>query len=633
MKSNSAYQKLKKETLLHYWGFSEFRDKQESIIDTIVAGKDALVLLPTSGGKSLCYQLPAIFLEGTCIVVSPLLALMKDQVNQLKNRGIEAEYLSSELDHEEADVIYSRCKEGITKLLYLSPERLLNSQFLENIEDIQISFLAIDEAHCISEWGQDFRPSYQHIKNFRQEFKNVPSIALTGTATPKVLDEMVLKLGLRKPQIFKKSFYRANIKINVTEIADKYSYISDYITFHPYSGIIYTQTRKEAEQLADFLKRKKHQEVDYFHAGLSVKEKNERQKKWQQSNAFVLVATNAFGMGIDKDNVRFVIHFSPSNSIENYYQEIGRSGRDNAPSTAILLWNQQELKNFDNILENQIANKEEFLSVITYLYSIFQIADLDNSEKSHQFNIQRIKNLTKISLPKIRSIIQFLHHQEIVYYNPLKTLSSLLLKIPYDSYESLHPKDSYFIELLMRNLQGFTAHRVHFSEAKIAEKLGVDLPLLKERFRELQTKNYIEYLDGSEASIKFLVPRNDRLFSSKWWSLFDQIQKNKIKKWEEMKFFVRENSICKSLLILSYFGETDLANCNNCSVCIQKSGKVLQSDLSSEVKGLLQQKPATLEEIFVKLNSHKKEKIREKLIDLLDSGEVQMLDFRTYTVS
>lgn len=633
MNSNSTYQKIKKDTLQHYWGFSEFRDMQETIIDHLVAGKDTMVLLPTGGGKSLCYQLPAIFLEGTCIVISPLLALMKDQVIQLKNKGIEAEYLSSELDHEEANVIYSRCKEGITKLLYMSPERLLNSQFLENIEDIQISFIAIDEAHCISEWGQDFRPSYQHIKNFRQECKNVPSIALTGTATSKVLDEIILKLGLRTPQIFKKSFHRDNIKINVTEIADKYSYISDFIRFHPYSGIIYTQTRKEAEQLSDFLKRNQHKEVDYFHAGLSVKEKNDRQAKWQQSNSFVLIATNAFGMGIDKENVRFVIHFSPSNSIENYYQEIGRSGRDANPSTAVLLWNQQELKNFDNILENQIANKEEFLKVVTYLYSIFQIADLDSSEQFHQFNIQRIKDLTKISLPKIRSIIQFLHHQEIVYYNPLKTLSSLHLKIPFDSYESLHPKDSYFIELLMRNLQGFTSHRVHFSEAKIAEKLGVDSSLLKERFRELQNKNYIEYLDGSEASIKFLVPRNDRTFSTKLWSLFDQIQKNKIKKWEEMKFFVKENSICKSKLILSYFGESNTDNCNNCSVCIQKSGKIFRTDISSEVKQLLQQKPATLEEIFIKLNSHKKEKIREKLIDLLDSGEVQMLDFRTYTAS
>ena len=284
MISQQDFQKLKFDTLKHFWGYDSFRDSQEEIINSIISGKDALALLPTGGGKSLCYQLPALILTGTCLVISPLLALMKDQVQQLKLRGIEAEYLSSELDELQQEEIYGRCIEGITKLLYISPERLQNRQFLERIEEIQISFIAVDEAHCISEWGQDFRPSYQNIKNFRTLFKNVPCLALTATATPKVLEDIKLKLGFTQYQIFRKSFKRENISIFIDEIADKYQRVLDLLKHNQNSGIIYTRTRKEAENLTEFLQKNKLKNVDFFHAGLSVKEKHQKQEKWLKSN-------------------------------------------------------------------------------------------------------------------------------------------------------------------------------------------------------------------------------------------------------------------------------------------------------------------------------------------------------------
>ena len=271
MQSSHHLAELTQKTLTHFWGYQDFRDSQQDIIHAVIAGKDTIALLPTGGGKSLCYQLPALVLEGTCLVISPLLALMKDQVQQLKLRGIEAEYLSSELDELQQEEIYGRCIEGITKLLYISPERLQNRQFLERIEEIQISFIAVDEAHCISEWGQDFRPSYQNIKNFRTLFKNVPCLALTATATPKVLEDIKLKLGFTQYQIFRKSFKRENISIFNDEVADKYQRVLDLLKHNQNSGIIYTRTRKEAENLTEFLQKNKLKNVDFFLAGLSVK--------------------------------------------------------------------------------------------------------------------------------------------------------------------------------------------------------------------------------------------------------------------------------------------------------------------------------------------------------------------------
>ncbi|MGC4128299.1 MAG: ATP-dependent DNA helicase RecQ [Bergeyella sp.] len=629
--NDNRYNNLKYEILNSVWGFDAFRGNQERAIDSLVSGKDTLVLFPTGGGKSLCYQLPALMLEGTALIISPLLALMKDQVSQLRNIGVEADFISSEVDDADAEMIYSRCREGLTKLLYVSPERLLNPVFLSNIETIEISFIAVDEAHCISEWGQDFRPSYQNIRTFRSQFKNVPCIALTATATPKVLQEIETKLELFSPVTFKESFKRNNIQIITDEISDKYSYIANFLRYNRASGIIYTRTRREAEELSAFLSRNQI-EADCYHAGLTVKEKNIRQKNWIASNSAVLVATNAFGMGIDKDNVRFVIHLSPPASVENYYQEIGRAGRNSENSTAILLWNQQELKNLDDIIKNQIPNKSEFLKVITYLYSIFQIADLDLSDKMHQFNIQKIKNLTSVSTPKIRNILNFLHNQEIIFYNENKSLSTLELKFPFEYYETLPKQDSYFVEILMRNIEGITRSKVHFSELKLSAKTGIRPELLKEKILELQKKKFVDYIDGSSAKIKFLVPRNDRSFDGQFWKLFRQIQKNKLQKWEEMKFYIQENKFCKMKMILSYFGEKNAKNCGQCNVCVNKNDGIFGFSVSDEIISVLQQKPCTLDELFIKLNFHKKEKIRENLILLLDTGKIRMKDFRTYVI-
>ncbi len=633
MHSSPDFQALKIQTLKHFWGHSGFRESQEEIINSVITQQDTLVLLPTGGGKSLCYQLPALIQEGTCLIISPLLALMKDQVYHLKNKGIEAEYLSSELDEYDSETIFNRCKEGLTKMLYVSPERLTNRTFLQNLEEIQISFIAVDEAHCISEWGQDFRPSYQNIKDFRATLKNVPLLALTATATPKVLNEIIVKLDLQKPQIYQQSFRRTNIKIVSDKIADKYERVLNILKYNNSSGIIYVRSRKETEELTKFLHRNQIQNVDFFHAGLSLKEKNTKQDLWIKSPNHVLVSTNAFGMGIDKDQVRFIIHFSPPQSLENYYQEIGRAGRDGAESFAFLLWNEQELKNFDQILLHQIPSKPEFANIVTYLYSTFQIAENDLPEKIFQLYIQRIQKFTGSSLAKIRNVLNFLHNQEIIFYKANKSLSSLELKISPDELDLLSKSDSYFLELLLRNYSGLTTHKIMFSEQTLSNKLESELHLVRERIKELQKKGYVEYIDGALSSIKFLKHRDDRSIQGKYWQLFEHIQKNKIQKWEEMKFFVENTDYCKMKLILSYFGEKNLKNCGKCSVCVQQKESVFGRNISGEILEILKQNPSNVEEIAIRLHYYEKDNILENLIHLLDSGAVKMLNFRTYTAT
>ncbi|WP_343662715.1 ATP-dependent DNA helicase RecQ [Chryseobacterium mucoviscidosis] len=633
MISQQDFQELKFKTLKHFWGYDGFRDSQEAIIDSVINEKDTLVLLPTGAGKSLCYQLPALLKEGTCLVISPLLALMKDQVNQLKSRGIEAEYLSSELDEYDAENIYDRCKEGLTKMLYVSPERITNKQFLQNIEEIELSFIAVDEAHCISEWGQDFRPSYQNIKEFRKNNPKIPCLALTATATPKVLEEIKLKLELKNPQVFQKSFKRDNIKIFMEEVSDKFQKVYDILKFSNEAGIVYVRTRKEAELLSEFLKKNQLKNVDYFHAGLSTKEKNTKQEIWNRSNNHVLISTNAFGMGIDKDNVRFVLHYSPAPSIENYYQEIGRSGRDGKESFAFLLWNKQELLNFDQILKNQIPNKAEFLKIVTYLYSIFQVAEFELPEKVFQLNINGIYNFTKLSNAKIRNVLNFLHNQEIIYFNEHKSLSSLQLLMEAHEIDQLPRKDAYFLELMLRTISGITTHKVMFSEQQVSGKIGSSVELIKERLKELQQKGYVEYIDGALSSIKFLKPRDERLNGSIYWKLFEHIQKNKIQKWEEMKFYIEDDKYCKMKLILNYFGEKNAKNCGQCSVCERNKQSIFGKNISHQILNLLSKRPATIEELSIQLSYHSKENILENLIFLLDTGKVKMLNFRTYALA
>ncbi len=357
---------LPNKVLQSYWGYEDFRDPQKEIILTILEGNDTVALLPTGAGKSICYQVPAILGTGTCIVISPLLALIKDQVFQLKKRHIPAEYISSEQTTDQQWAVFDKLKNGELKLLYVSPERLLNRTFLEISKDIEISFLAVDEAHCISEWGNDFRPSYQQIRDFREYIgMKIPCMALTATATEKVLSEIINKLSLREVQVFKKSYQRDNLCLYINKTEDKVGQIERTLNKYKGAGIIYCRTRNETKNLFQSLKNKGF-DVDFFHAGLPLQEKIRKQNEWTHSNTKVLISTNAFGMGIDKENVRLIIHLSPPYSLENYYQEVGRAGRDGLLSHAFLFWNESEFSDISSSLLQTIPSQSEYKKIIQY---------------------------------------------------------------------------------------------------------------------------------------------------------------------------------------------------------------------------------------------------------------------------
>lgn len=631
-----TYQNLKKDTLQKIWGFPSFRPLQEEIIDSIISGRDTLCLLPTGGGKSLCYQLPALVSEGVCLVISPLLALMKDQVNHLQKLGIDADFLNSDLNIIEEDHVYANCKEGTTKILYISPERLSNQKFLMQAQEINFSFIAVDEAHCITEWGQDFRPSYQNITIFRDQFVNLPIIALTATATPKVLEQICEKLKLKKVAIYQQSFKRNNLQIHTIMKADKYEHLYHFLKLNEVSGLIYTNTRYESEKLSQFLNAKGLMNVDFFHAGLHPDVKERKQNWWMNSNQNVLISTNAFGMGIDKEHVRFVFHYSPPYSLENYYQEIGRAGRDGNESGAYMLWTEQDLLRADDILKNQTPTRDEYRKVVTFLYSIYQIADHEQTDIEFVFNINKLEKLTKLTPGKIKAVIHFLHQQELIYLKKSKSgNSSITLRIEHDQIETLSKSDAYFLELLQRTITGFTTGKVHFNEDRVLDKIKISTQLFQQRLKELQEKGYIEYLSNANDSIRFLQPRNEHMLHNQYWKLFYSILKNKIQKWEEMKYFIRESSFCRMRMILHYFGEKEQKDCGNCSYCLQKTKhSVLQpKSLKNEILDTLHARPSSLEELSIILANPNKEKILEELILLLDTGRIKMLNFRTYTIA
>ena len=411
-----------KDVLKQYWGYDEFRPLQEEIIQSVLDQKDSLALLPTGGGKSICFQVPAMAMEGICIVISPLIALMKDQVENLQKRGIQAIAIVSGMGKREIDIALDNCIYGPIKFLYLSPERLLSDLVKERIKYMKVNLLAVDEAHCISQWGYDFRPPYLHIAEIREIHPNVPVLALTASATEKVQEDIIVKLSFKSRNIFRKSFERINLSYSVINQENKLQKLLDVCNGVKGSGILYVRTRRDTVELAKYLNQNSIA-AQYYHAGLNLEERGQKQKYWINDQVRIMVATNAFGMGIDKPNVRFVVHYEMPESLEAYYQEAGRAGRDEKKAYAVMLYQPRDKLAFEKKYEQNFPEINYIKQVYHFLFNYLQIPFEGGMQVSYDFNLADFCSKFQLNVLSAISAIKFLEHDEYFIISILRRIT------------------------------------------------------------------------------------------------------------------------------------------------------------------------------------------------------------------
>jgi ATP-dependent DNA helicase RecQ len=572
--------------LQKYWKHEQFRSPQDEIIASILDGNDTFGLMPTGGGKSICFQVPALMMEGICLVISPLVALMKDQVQHLQNIGIKAIALTGGIQTEEMIALLDNCEFGNYKFLYLSPERLQSDWILERIKNLSINIIAIDEAHCVSQWGHDFRPAYLKIANLKTHFPKVPFLALTASATKTVLEDVILQLKLEKPVIFQKSFARKNIAYMVFKVEDKLYRIEQILTKNPQPSIIYVRNRRSCSDTASQLQTLGFK-ATFYHGGLSVKEKEKNMSLWMNEEAPIMVATNAFGMGIDKSNVKSVIHIHLPDSIESYYQEAGRAGRNEGKAYAIVLTSPsdklQAQSQFINVLPDKIILTHIYIKLCTYL----RIAYGEGINEQFSFNLNHF--CQKYGFPTLKTFnaIQFLDRQGILSlsqeYSEKIKIQFIIESREVIRYISLNPTEEAIILALLRNYSGIYESKTVINLSLIVNKSKCDEKQILSLFEKLKNLEIIDYQKKSnDATIIFNEVREDEKTINRV-EKYLKIQNNqKIAQFESVLNYIEEEKECKSKLILNYFGEETITNCGICSYCISKKEKISEPAFISE---------------------------------------------------
>ncbi len=572
----------KLEILKKYWGYEEFRPLQPEIIQSVIDGKDTIALLPTGGGKSICYQIPALILkDGLTIVISPLLALMDDQVRILKERKIEASKLNSTMNARQIDNTKANIRAGKIKILYLSPEKFYSKDFIDFVKDIKLSLIAVDEAHCISAWGFDFRPSYLQIHQGIKQLAKVPIIALTATATKAVLADIKTYLNLDKANLFTKSFLRENIHFYVRHSERKYEELLYFSQKMKGSGIIYVNSRRETNKISDFLNQYRIS-ASYFHAGLSVKEKRSVQERWINNEIKIIVCTNAFGMGIDKGDVQFVLHASPPTSLEAYYQEAGRAGRNGAPSFAIALYNSTD---FDFALSNTLMKHSDVAELKSTYLSLCDFLNLatESGDYYQDFDLEEFVVQQEGSFRKIRSALKYLEKLKLIAFSN-EQLDSCKIQVLNTDFDNIRQQPNgeillKVIQLILRSYEGLFVGPVSIKLIDLSKKLEISSEQLKACLSELDRQNYISvYLVESQQQIRIV---NGRQAKNRIKIDINQHQENlqrDLKRIDRIKeYFVSKE--CRQRIILNYFNEQLHQDCGKCDICL---GAHIESFTSSE---------------------------------------------------
>ncbi|MES2574089.1 MAG: ATP-dependent DNA helicase RecQ [Bacteroidota bacterium] len=622
--------------LQKYWKHDSFRLPQEEIINSVLDGKDTFGLMPTGGGKSICFQVPALMKDGICLVISPLVALMKDQVQRLQELGIKAIALTGGIHSDEMITLLDNCEFGNYKFLYLSPERLQSDWILERIKNLPINLIAIDEAHCVSQWGHDFRPAYLKISNLKAHFPKVPFLALTASATKTVLDDVILQLDLEEPAIFKKSFARKNIAYMVFEVEDKLYRMEQILKKNPQPSIIYVRNRKSCSDTASQLQSLGFK-VTYYHGGLSVKEKEKNMSLWMNEEAQVIVATNAFGMGIDKANVKTVIHIHLPESMESYYQEAGRAGRNEAKAFGIILTSPSDKVQAESQFINVLPDKKFLTQVYIKLCTYFRIAYGEGIDEQFSFNLNHFCQKYQFPTVKTFNAIQFLDRQGILSlsqeYSEKITMQFIIESKEVIRYMSLNPNEEAVILSLLRTYSGIYESQMAINTSLIAKKSNCDENAVHVILDKLKERNIIDYHKNSnDATIIFNEIREDERTINRVSKYLESQNKQKTAQFESVLHYINEKKVCKSKLILDYFGEKTETDCGICSYCISNKKKSDDSSLVSvKIMDLLKTQELNSREIQ-KLTKNSEDDVIFALQNLLEHNKITIQPNNKYTL-
>lgn len=622
------------EFLSKYWHYDKFRPPQDEIIDTVLSGRDALVLMPTGGGKSLCYQIPALMQKGVCLVISPLIALMKDQVEELQERGIKAACIVSGMSSEKQSNILTNCLYGNLKLLYVSPERLRSHAFIDALKRMPVSLISVDEAHCVSQWGYDFRPSYLKIAEIRQLFPTVNVIALTATATPIVADDICDKLQLRNERRFIKSFYRENLAYMVYHEPDKRNRLLRIISNLGGSGIVYVGTQRGTKEISDFLNANGIKS-GFYHAGMLKRERDKVQNQWMTGQLQVMVATNAFGMGINKSNVRYVVHMYIPSSIEAYFQEAGRAGRDGLRSFAVMLYSNTDIEALDCNIERtypDIAQVCDIYSKICYHYAI-PMGGGENEE--FPYDIENLAQKYGISQSLLNSSVRILEQYGFLALPRNENQQSyLVIKISRnDLYDFIErsPRYGHLLEVIMRLHGGVFSGYTVIDEYLLSKHTGHDENTVISMLLHLDALGIIEYKKrDTRQTIQFTLPRCDIQKIIPGGSNYALLKQRAQQRIEDMKKYVRADNVCRSIMLLDYFGEKSEQECGWCDICIGRR-KAEVEQLQIKIVELLKRKKMMAQELLSELGCLDETTVRNQIRTLLDARIISIdKDFMLY---
>jgi len=577
--------------LERYWNFTSFKPLQEDIINAVLEGEDTFALLPTGGGKSMCFQIPALAKEGICIVVSPLIALMKNQVNTLTEKGIKAMALTNEYKYNEIDTMLDNCIYGNYKFLYLSPERLQQDIVQNRIQQMNVNLIAVDEAHCISQWGNDFRPAYKNIILLRKLLSTVNVIALTASATPKVVEDIVAELDFINPKIFKQSFKREHLAYMVFEEDDKYFRMEQILKKNPNSSIIYVRSRKNTFEISNHLEQKGYTST-FYHGGLSNSEKEKHFSQWLNNQKQVMVATNAFGMGIDKADVKTVIHINLPESMESYFQEAGRAGRNNKKAYAVILKNKGDEQHVKNQFLSVLPTVDVIKQVYRKLCNYFQISYGEGEFTTHEFNLNTFCKTYSFNTIHTYNVLKALDRTSVItlsqqFYNR-SSIKVLVTSNKLFEYLENQEETNTIVKTILRTYGGIFDQDVKVNINLIADKASTNEDKIIQTLLKLQKDEVISLkLTKTDSQIVFLQPREDDKTINRIAKTIEQQNNLKKNQVASILNYVNNNDICKSVQLLSYFGESKLEDCGICSVCIKTNESLSKSDIDESITAII----------------------------------------------